>query len=55
MYPNVKTGVATGFSLHKRINGRRGKLYNALWERPFPGDTRWLRKGAESLSSVEYP
>ena len=55
MYPNVKTGVSTGFSLHKRINGRRGKLYNALWERPFPGDTRGMREGTESLTPVEYP
>ena len=32
----LNTSVETGFCLHKRINGRRGKLYNALWKRPFP-------------------
>ena len=49
------TSVETGFCLHNGINGRRGKLYNTLWERPFPGDTRWLREGTEPLTPVEYP
>ena len=61
MYPNLKqvfhlnTSVETDFCRHKRTNGRRGKLYNALWERPFPGDTRGMREGTESLTPVEYP
>ena len=49
MYPNVKTGFSTGFSLQKGINGRREN------STMLSGDTRGMRKGAESLSPVEYP
>ena len=43
------------FCLHKRENWRTGKNSKTLWERPFPGDTRWLREGTESLTPAEYP
>ena len=43
------------FCLHKRVNWRTGKNSKTLWERPFPGDTRWLREGTESLTPAEYP
>ena len=36
-------------------NWRMGKNSKILWERPFPGDTRWLREGTESLTPAEYP
>ena len=31
-----------------------GKKSETLWERPFPGDTRWLQEGTESLTPDEY-
>ena len=43
------------FCLHKRVNWRTGKNFKTLWERPFPGDTRWLQEGTESLTPAEYP
>ena len=49
------TSVETAFCLHKGINGRRGKVYNTLWERTFPVDTRWPREDTEPLTPVEYP
>ena len=49
------TSVETAFCLHKGINGRRGKVYNTLWERTFPVDTRWSREDTEPLTPVEYP
>ena len=39
---------------HKRVNWRTGKNSKTLWEKPFPGDTRWLREGTKFLTPVEY-
>ena len=44
--------MKTGFALTKVYIDGRAKT---LWERPFPGDTHWLREGTESLMPAEYP
>ena len=58
---SVKTLFFTLTPVWKRVlpsqkgNWRTGKNSKTLWERPFPGDTRWLREGTESLTPAEYP
>ena len=52
---SLKHQCGNRFCLHKRVNWRTGKNSKTLWERPFPGDTRWLREGTESLTPAEYP
>ena len=51
----LRLTVKTGFAFTKRGKQTDGENPKTLWERPFPGDTRWLREGTESLTPAEYP
>ena len=61
MHPNEKTVFLLNQCGNRFLPSQKDKrttensTCNTLWERTFPGDTRWLREGTEPLTPVEYP